>query len=139
MRDPFLCCCSLCPNQGVVSPLLALALRGLEYVIPYPPGAAKPREVTSLEGSVRHAAALSLLSLAKTCPQDVLRAAPDTFETLRRISQDTANALFPSDRLVVLETVLVLSSSLPPADQWVGGLRIVSMASRILLHCGWCH
>ena len=122
-----------------MSPLLALALRGLEYAIPYPPGAAKPREVTSLEGSVRHAAALSLLSLAKTCPQDVLRAAPDTFETLRRISQDTANALFPSDRLVVLETVLVLSSSLPPADQWVRGLRIVSEASKVLLHCGWCH
>lgn len=102
-----------------MGPLLEVALRGLEYVIPFPEGAAKPQEVLALEGSVRHAAAQSLLSLAKTCPQDVLRAAPSTFETLRRASQDAGSVLCLSDRLVVLETVLVLSASLPSHEQWV--------------------
>ena len=76
--------------------------------------------VMQLETSVHQAAAQCLLSLAKTCAQLVLRTAPHVFEKLRGLALDTSVSMSPGNRLVVLEVLLTLAGSLPPAEHLVG-------------------
>ena len=78
-----------------------------------------------IENAIHHTAANAMLALVKVGGQHVLRSAPHAFEKLRSLSQDTTNTLHGADRLLLLESIIVLASSLSPADYNVGVAEVL--------------